>query len=141
MNTDTARSGHGKRSMDENAREFLHKELTGEIIKAAFSVHNSLGCGLLERPYENALAWEMTLSGLKVNTQKEFRVLYRDKEVGVYCADMVVEEKVIVEVKAVEQLTDVHRAQLLNYMRLAGLRVGLLINFAGPRLQYERMVL
>jgi GxxExxY protein len=75
------------------------------------------------------------------NTQKEFRVLYRDKEVGVYSADMVVDEKVIVEVKAVEPLTDVHRAQLLNYMRLAGLRVGLLFNFAGKRLQYERMVL
>ncbi len=117
--------------------------MTGEIIKAAFSVHNALGCGLLEKPYENALAsgWEMTLSGLNVNTQREFRVLYRDREVGIYCADLVVEEKVIVEVKAVEQLTDGHRAQLLNYMRLAGLRVGLLINFAGPRLQYERMVL
>jgi GxxExxY protein len=127
--------------MDENAREFLHKELTGEIIKAAFKVHNTLGCGLLEKVYENSLAWEMTLSGLNVNTQKEYHVVYRDKEVGVYCADMVVDEKVIVEVKAVEQLTDAHRAQLLNYMRLAGLRVGLLLNFAGSRLQYERMVL
>ena len=118
--------------MDENAREFLHKELTGEIIKAAFSVHNALGCGLLEKPYENALAWEMTLSGLNVNTQREFRVLYRDREVGIYCADLVVEEKVIVEVKAVEQLTDGHRAQLLNYMRLAGLRVGLSDQFRRP---------
>ena len=127
--------------MDENAREFLHKELTAEIMKAAFKVHNALGCGLLEKPYQNALAREMTLSGLNVITQKEFCVLYREKEVGMYCADMVVEEKVIVEVKAVEQLTDVHRAQLLNYMRLAGLRVGLLINFAGRRLQYERMAL
>ena len=115
--------------------------MTGQIIKAAFAVHNSLGYGLLEKPYENALAWEMKLSGLNVITQKEFRVLYRDKEVGVYCADMVVDDKVIVEAKAVEQLTDVLRAQSLNYMRLAGLRVGLLINFAGPRLQYERMVL
>jgi GxxExxY protein len=134
-------SDNGKTGTQENDREFLHKELTAKILKAAFAVHNTLGCGLLEKPYENALAWEMTLSGLNVSAQKEFRVLYRDKEVGVYCADLVVDEKMIAEVKAVEQLTDVHRAQLLNYMRLGGLRVGLLINFAGPRLQYERMVL
>jgi len=128
-------------SEPNEGREFLHKEITGEIIKAAFKVHNTLGCGLLEKVYENALAWEMTLSGRKVATQKEFRVTYRDKEVGVYFADLIVDEKVIVEVKAVEQLTDIHRAQLLNYLRISGLRVGLLFNFAAPRLQYERLVL
>lgn len=124
----------------DKGHEFLHKEVTGQIIKAAFTVHNTLGCGLLEKVYENALAWGMTLSGSNVATQKEFRVIYREKEVGLYFADLIVDEKVIVEVKAVEQLTDIHRAQLLNYLRISCLRVGLLFNFAAPRLQYERFV-
>ena len=84
---------------DKHREEFLYKELTGEIIESAFNVHNTLGCGLLEKVYENSLAWELELRGRKVSTQKEFRVIYRDKEVGIYYADLVVEDKVIVEVK------------------------------------------
>lgn len=122
-------------------KEFLYKELTGEIIEAACNVHNSLGCGLLEKIYENSLAWELELKGRKISSQKEFRVIYREKEVGIYYADLIIDDKVIVEVKAVEQINDIHRAQLLNYLRLSALRVGLLINFASPKLQYERFVI
>lgn len=86
------------------AEELMHRELTGEIIAAAYSVHNSLGCGLLEKVYENALAWELELRGEKVSQQKEFKVFYRNKEVGLYFADLIVEDKVIVEVKAVEYI-------------------------------------
>lgn len=121
-------------------KELLHKEITGEIIEASCSVHNSLGCGLLEKVYENALAWELELRGKKPFPQKEFKVVYRGKEAGIYYADLVVDDKVIIEVKAVGTLDDIHRAQLLNYLRIAGLRVGLLINFAKPRLEYERFV-
>jgi GxxExxY protein len=67
-------------------------------------------------------------------------VLYRDKEVGIYYSDLVVDDKVIVEAKSVEKIDDIHRAQLLNYLRISGLRVGLLINFAKPKLEYERFV-
>jgi len=75
--------------------------------------------------------------GKRISSQKEFRVMYRDKEVGFYYADLIVDEKVIVEVKVVEALDKAHRAQLLNYLKIACLRVGLLLNFALPRLEYE----
>jgi len=121
-------------------KEFLYKELTGEIIEASYNVHNSLGCGLLEKIYENSLIWEIELMRRKVSSQREFKVIYRKKEVGIYYADLVVEDKVIVEVKSVERIDDIHRAQLLNYLRISGLRVGLIINFARPKLEYERLV-
>jgi GxxExxY protein len=99
-----------------------------------------LGCGLLEKVYGNALVWDLILKKKNVVPQQEFRVVYRDKEVGMYYADLVAENKVIVEVKSVEKIDDIHRAQLLNYLRISGLRVGLLINFARPKLEYERLV-
>jgi len=83
----------------------------------------------------------LELRGRKISLQKEFRVVYRKKEVGIYYADLVVEDKVIVEVKAVENIDNIHRAQLLNYLRISGLRVGLIINFAKPKLQYERLII
>jgi GxxExxY protein len=120
--------------------ELLHRDLTKDIIDSAFNVHNALGCGLLEKVYGNALAWDLTVKKRNVFPQKEFRVVYLEKEVGAYYADLVVEDKVIVEVKSVDKLDDVHRAQLLNYLRISGVRVGLLINFARPKLEYERLV-
>ena len=118
----------------------LHEELTQDIIGAAFDVHNALGCGLLEKVYENALAHELALRKHAVTPQKEFTVTYKDKEVGVYYADLVVDNKVVVEVKSANDLADVHRAQLLNYLRISGIRVGLLLNFAKPKLKFERLV-
>jgi GxxExxY protein len=122
----------------KSEKEFLYKELTSDILDAAFKVHNALGCGLLEKVYGNALAWEMELRNRKVEAQREYRLVYRDKEVGLYYADLVIEGSVIVEVKSVESLDDIHRAQLINYLKLSGLRVGLLINFARPKVEYER---
>lgn len=121
-------------------KEFLYKELTGEIIEAACNVHNTLGCGLFEKVYENSLIWELNLIGRKVFSQEEFKVIYRDKEVGLYYADLVIEDKVIIEVKSVEKTDNIHRAQILNYLRISGLRVGLIINFARPKFEYERLV-
>ena len=128
MATDTAR------------QPFLFKELTSGIIGAGFAVHNALGCGLLEKVYENALAWELERTGMRVQTQREYPVIYRDKTVGTYCADLVVEDKVIVETKAAERLDDVHRAQVMAYLKVSGLRVGLLMNFGRPRLEFERFI-
>lgn len=121
-------------------KELLHRELTKEIIDSAYKVHNALGCGLLEKVYGNALTWDLNLKKKKAISQQEFRVRYRDKEFGIYYADLVVEDKVIVEVKSVEKIDDIHRAQLLNYLRISGVRVGLLVNFAKPKLDYERLV-
>jgi len=121
-------------------KELLHRRLTKEIIDSAYNVHNTVGCGLLEKVYVNALVWDLDLKKIGVVAQKEFKVLYRDKEVGIYYADLVVEDKVIIEVKSVEKIDNVHRAQLLNYLRISGIRVGLLINFSRPKIEYERLV-
>ena len=124
----------------QSEKEFLYKDLTREIMDSAFKVHNALVCGLQEKVYENALAWDFELKEKKVTSQQEFNVLYRDKEVGRYYADLVIGDSVIVEVKSVEKIDDIHRAQILNYLRISGLRVGLLINFAKPKLEYHRLV-
>jgi GxxExxY protein len=121
-------------------RKVLHETLTQDIIGAAFDVHNALGCGLLEKVYENALAHELALRKHGVTPQKEFTVTYKNKEVGVYYADLVVDDSVVVEVKSVSALEDVHRAQVINYLRISGIRVGLLLNFARPKLKFERFV-
>lgn len=121
-------------------KEYLHKDLTGEIIESALKVHNALGCGLLEKVYENALIWDLGLKKKKVTSQQEFIVRYREKEVGLYYADIVIDDSVIVEVKSVDRIDAVHRAQILNYLRISGLRVGLLMNFSRPKLNFERFV-
>jgi GxxExxY protein len=124
----------------ESGKALLHGDVTGAIIRAAHAVHNILGCGLLEKVYVNALDWELALDGRKVGRQVEFPVMFREKNVGLYYADLVVDQAVIVEVKAVDAIADTHRAQLINYLRISGLRVGLIVNFAKKRLEYERII-
>lgn len=118
----------------------LYEDITGDILDSAFEVHNELGCGLLEKVYENSLAWDLELKGKKIERQKGFRVFYKKKEVGTYMADLVADEKVIVEVKSVDRITNVHQAQLLNYLRISKCRVGLILNFSKPKLEYKRLV-
>jgi GxxExxY protein len=136
MNTDKSDS-----SKVQPGEEYIHQELTKDILASAFRVHNSIGCGLLEKVYGNAMSWDLKLNKRNVVEEKEFKVVYREREVGAYYGDLVVDEKVIVEVKAVEKLNNVHRAQLLNYLKISGMRVGLLLNFANPKLEYERIVI
>ncbi len=110
----------------------MDDELTGRIIGAAIEVHRHLGPGLLESVYEACLAYELTQANLQVVRQKALPVSYKGLQFDQgYRIDLLVEGKVIVELKAVEHITDVHRAQLLSYLRLSGCRVGLLMNFNG----------
>jgi len=136
MNTDREGSEEDK----TGKREYPHEELTGRIIKAAFEVSNTLGCGFLEKVYENALALEVRAAGHQVQQQVPIRVLYRGQTVGDYCADMIVERAVLVETKATEKDNPLFAAQVLNYLRATGLPVGLLLNFGQPRLSYRRLV-
>jgi GxxExxY protein len=115
-------------------------ELTEKILGAAFKVQNTLGAGFLEKVYENALSIELRKCGLAVVGQKAFPVRYEGTVVGDYIADLVVSAKAVVECKAVSNLDPVHEAQLMNYLKASGLRVGLLINFARSKLQYRRLV-
>ena len=114
--------------------------LTEKILGASFKVLNTLGAGFLEKVYENALSMELRRNGFSVENQKLFHVSYEGTVVGEYLADIVVAGKVIVECKAAVNLDSVNEAQLINYLNSSGLRVGLLINFGRPKLQYRRLV-
>ena len=123
------------------SNNFKHKDITSQILSAAFEVHNTLGCGFLEKVYENALLYELKQRGLKVETQKEIKVYYKKTEVGIYLADMIVEKKVIIELKVSEAISNIHEAQLLNYLKASSYEVGLILNFAKTRLEYKRLVM
>jgi GxxExxY protein len=119
----------------------IHKQLSYEIMAAAFEVHNILGSGFLEKVYEKALLQELLQRGVKTEAQQKLRVLYKGKEIGSYAADLVVDNKIIIELKAVENLSNIHQAQVLNYLKATGFKLGLLINFGKERVEYKRMVL
>ena len=114
-------------------------ELSGRIIGCAFRVLNTLGAGFLEKVYENALAHEMRAAGLTVAQQKGITVYYNSIVVGEYVADLVVEDAVVVELKASKALDPAHTAQCINYLKATGLHLCLLLNFARPRLEIHRI--
>jgi GxxExxY protein len=116
-------------------------DLTERIIGCAYTVSNTLGCGFLEKVYENALAHELRKAGMEVRQQEPVKVRYDGVVVGDYVADLIVEGRVLIELKAVDTLDKVHQAQCLNYLKATGLRVCLLLNFARPRLEIKRFVL
>jgi GxxExxY protein len=122
-------------------REAPHHELTGKIIRAAMEVSNTLGCGFLEKVYENSLAIELQSAGISVRQQVPIRVLYHGHTVGDYCADMIVEGAVLIETKAAEVDNPIFVAQTLNYLRATSLPVGLILNFGRPKLSFRRLVL
>jgi GxxExxY protein len=121
--------------------DFQHGEITEKSIGAAFEVHGVLGYGFLEKVYENALLAELCKRGVKAETQKAIKVKYKDVIVGDYVADLVVEDKVIVELKTEESYNKVHEAQLLNYLKATGTKVGLLINFGRRKCEFKRLVM
>ena len=117
-----------------------YPELTDRIIGAAYAVQRELGCGFLEKVYENALLVELRRRGLLSETQTPIPVRYKGVPVGNYFADVIVEGKVIVEIKTVESLAQIHYSQVLHYLRATGIKVGLLLNFATPRVEVKRFV-
>ena len=114
------------------------EDLTKTIIGCAMQVHSTLGPGYLEAVYERALAHELGKAGVAVTCQMPLRVLYDGVVVGDYIADMLVEGRVILEVKAVQALTPAHEAQLVNYLTATGIEIGLLLNFGATSLQVRR---
>jgi len=117
---------------------YPHLETTRAIIGAAYEVHRELGPGFLEKVYEGALAQELTSRGVPVRCQAEIRVRYKGQEVGVYYADVLVDDNVVCEIKAVESLSSAHEAQLLHYLKATSIKVGLLLNFGSQRVQVKR---
>lgn len=123
--------------------ELKHKEITEKIIGACFDVHSFLGNGFQEVIYQRALAWEMRQRNLEFDREIEQDIYYKDfpEPIGTRRADFVVEGKILVELKAIIQLEDVHLAQALNYLKAYKLEVGLLINFGSKSLTFKRLVL
>jgi GxxExxY protein len=118
---------------------YKHSELTEKIIKEAYFVFNALGYGFLEKVYENALFKRLNNIGLKTQQQLPINVYFENELVGEYYADLIVEEKVIIELKAIQELNKIHETQLVNYLKATKIEVGLLINF-GPKLEFKRKV-
>ncbi len=119
--------------------EFLHSALTSKIIKCFYAVYNTLGYGFLEKVYENSLLIELKLRGLKVEAQRQIDVLYADEKVGVYFADLIVEDTVIVEIKASDALCEENEFQLINYLKASDIEIGLLLNF-GKKPEFKRKI-
>ncbi|MDN3673337.1 GxxExxY protein [Flavobacterium branchiarum] len=117
----------------------LHRELTKSILKVFFDVYNELGYGFLERVYQNSLFYELKLSGFKVETQKRIKVYYKEIVVGEYIADIVINDLVILELKAQEYLVEANEFQLINYLKATRCEVGLLLNF-GKKPEFIRKV-
>lgn len=120
--------------------EFLFKELTHLIIGASMEVHRILGAGYLESVYHAALAYELSLRKVQFAQEVKLQVKYKNIIVGDFRADFIVDDKVIVEIKAINTLTDADVAQIINYLHTSGKRVGLLINFGKSSLEYRRFV-
>ncbi|MES1951827.1 hypothetical protein S4A8_13274 [Salinisphaera sp. S4-8] len=116
------------------------ESLSKRVIGCAFEVSNRLGAGFFENAYENALAVEFRAQRIGYEKQKRLVVTYRDEIVGEYVADMVVDNRLIIEIKAVSSITTVHEAQLMNYLKATRMPVGLLLNFGKPRVSVKRLV-
>jgi len=115
-------------------------ELTYVIRGAVFEVYRVLGEGFLEKVYERALVKELLIRGLRAEAQVPLQVMYKGEVVGEYFGDIVVEGQVIIELKAVDELAGIHEAQLLNYLKATGYKMGLLINFRHPKVEIKRFV-
>lgn len=125
--------------MDTN--KLLLKDEVFQIVGCAMEVLNGIGHGLHEKPYENALTVEFNLRKIPFNQQARFEIVYKTVKVGEYIPDLVAYDSVVVDTKVIDNITDFERGQMLNYLRITRLRVGVILNFKHPKLEWERTVL
>ena len=125
--------------MDATERESIN-QLFEKVVGAVYEVANTLGSGFLEKVYEKALKTELNYRGINVEAQAPIQILYKGKNVGDYYADLLVEDKLIVELKCVDSLNNEHFAQTLNYLKATGHHVALLVNFQHPKVEWKRIV-
>ena len=127
--------------MNTNSGKLLAKEEVFQIVGCAIEVLNVLGHGLVEKPYENALAVEFGLRKVPFQQQPSFNVLYKGHAVGLFIPDLIAFDAVVVDTKVIDRITDHERGLMLNYLRITGLRVGIILNFKHAKLEWERIVL
>jgi GxxExxY protein len=123
---------------DEN---IVYKDLSYKITGLALEIHNELGCGFLEKVYENALMMLLEREKIPAKQQAPANVNFRGKVIGQYFADILVDDKLILELKTVDVIANIHIAQTLNYLRATGIKLGLILNFGKPKFEYKRLVL
>ena len=126
--------------MNTDHQDIKYKKLTEKIIKIFYKVYNKLGYGFLEKVYENAMMFEFKREGIPAVSQFAIKVLYENEIVGEYFADIMVEDTIIIELKAIDSLKKVHEAQLLNYLKATGTKIGFLVNFTYPKAEIKRFV-
>ena len=126
--------------LKNNNTEFLYKDMTYQLIGCCYEVYNVIGYGFLEKVYCNALIEELKLNKVKTEIEVPIKVYYKDKNVGDYRADIVIENKIILEIKAEKTYNPNHEAQLINYLKATGFKVGYLINFGQDKLEFKRIV-
>ena len=127
--------------MDTNSGKLLAKEEVFQIVGCAIEVLNALGHGLFEKPYENALAVEFGLQNVPFRQQPLFDVLYKGHKVGLFIPDLIAFDTIVVDTKVIDRITDHERGLMLNCLRITNLRVGVILNFKQPKLEWERIVL
>lgn len=127
--------------MNTDKHKYIFEKETREVIGCAMEVLNTLGHGLLERPYENALVVEFANRNISFQQQPRFDVLYKGVKVGEYIPDIICFEKIVVDTKTIERITNHEIGQILNYLKITGLSVGLILNFKRAKLEWKRVVL
>ena len=120
--------------------EYVASKITGDVIGSAMEVHRRLGPGFLESVYEEALAIELESKKIKFERQKSLPVFYRDKVIKKFVCDFLVDGVVIVELKAVKEIAEIDRLQVINYLKACGIEIGLLLNFGSQSLEYKRLI-
>ena len=135
------RTNHEWTQMDTNSEKLLLKEEVFRIVGCAIEVLNTLGHGLVEKPYENALVIEFSLRKIPFKQQPSYDVLYKSHKIGLFVPDLIVFDALVVDIKVIDKITDHERGLMLNYLRITGLRVGVILNFKHRKLEWERMAL
>ena len=127
--------------MDTNEHELFLKKEVFDVVGCAMEVLNELGHGLLEKPYENALVVEFGLRGIPYSQQPRFDVLYKGRSVGEYVPDLITNDQLVVDTKVIDRITDHEIGQMMNYLKITGLKVGVILNFKRAKLEWRRIVL
>ena len=127
--------------MNTNGEKLLLKDEVFQVVDGAIEVLNTLGHGIVEKPYENALIVEFDLRKIPFRQQPSFDVLYKGHKVGLFIPDLIAFDSVVVDTKVIDRITDHDRGLMLNYLQITSLRVGVILNFKHPRLEWERVVL
>jgi GxxExxY protein len=134
-------TNHECTRMDTNTEKLLLKEEVFQVVGCAIEVINTLGHGLVEKPYENALVIEFSLREIPFKQQPSYDVLYKTHKIGVFIPDLIVFDALVVDTKVIDKITDHERGLMLNYLRITGLRVGIILNFKHSKLEWERIAL